>query len=157
MPAVRIFSLYAATAVFFDFLLQVTAFVALLSLDSKRQENNRLDILCCIKEPKKSTSEEISCNVYIVMKYFSQVLLSDFVRPVVVSSLLTGALWRLNGFHVCFNTCSTIKQMLGTFEWPFTLLCFIFIISDILLEWQVFFKIIISLFSFYLINKKNIT
>ena len=86
MPAVRIFSLYAAAAVFFDFLLQVTAFVALLSLDSKRQENNRLDILCCIKEPKsKSSSDQMGCSVYTVMKYFAEVLLSDFVRPVVVS------------------------------------------------------------------------
>ena len=87
MPAVRIFSLYAAAAVFFDFLLQITAFVALLSLDSKRQENNRLDVLCCIKEPKINTlSDQIVC-VYTFMKnYFAEALLSDFIRPVVVSN-----------------------------------------------------------------------
>ena len=87
MPAVRIFSLYAAVAVFFDFLLQITAFVALLSLDSKRQENNRLDVLCCIKEPKYNTlSDQIVC-VYTFMKnYFAEALLSDFIRPVVVSN-----------------------------------------------------------------------
>mgnify|MGYP002259997769 FL=1 len=85
MPAVRIFSLYAAVAVFFDFLLQVTAFVAILSLDYKRQQNNRYDLCCCIKEPKKDSSGNISCNMYVVMKYFAEVLLSDIVRPVVVS------------------------------------------------------------------------
>lgn len=86
MPAVRIFSLYAAAAVFFDFLLQVTAFVALLSLDSKRQESNRLDVLCCVKEPKYNTpSDQMTC-VYTCMKnYFAEALLSDYVRPVVVS------------------------------------------------------------------------
>lgn len=91
MPAVRIFSLYAAAAVFFDFLLQITAFVAVLSLDFKRQENNRLDLFCCIKEPKLNYSSDRNCNVYIVMKWFAGVLLSDFVRPVVVSIF-----WRKN-------------------------------------------------------------
>lgn len=38
MPAVRVFSLYAALAVLFDFLLQITCFVGLMSLDARRQE-----------------------------------------------------------------------------------------------------------------------
>ena len=38
MPAVRVFSLYAALAVFFDFLLQITVFIGLMTLDAKRQE-----------------------------------------------------------------------------------------------------------------------
>ncbi|ETE68091.1 Niemann-Pick C1 protein, partial [Ophiophagus hannah] len=38
MPAVRTFSLFAAVAVFIDFLLQITCFVSLLGLDVKRQE-----------------------------------------------------------------------------------------------------------------------
>jgi Niemann-Pick C1 protein len=37
MPAVKIFSLYAALAVLIDFLLQISTFVALLTLDAKRQ------------------------------------------------------------------------------------------------------------------------
>ena len=85
MPAVRVFSLYAAVAVFFDFLLQVTAFVAILSLDCKRQQNNRYDLCCCIKGQKKKSSWNISCNMYVVMKDFAEVLLSDIVRPIVVS------------------------------------------------------------------------
>lgn len=87
MPAVRIFSLYAAAAVFFDFLLQITAFVALMSLDAKRQENNRLDVLCCVKEPKSNTPSDQMICVYTFMKdYFAEALLSVFVRPVVVSN-----------------------------------------------------------------------
>lgn len=38
MPAVRTFALTSGVAVILDFLLQVSAFVALVSLDSRRQE-----------------------------------------------------------------------------------------------------------------------
>jgi Niemann-Pick C1 protein len=36
MPAVVDFSIYAALAIFFDFLLQLTCFAALMALDAKR-------------------------------------------------------------------------------------------------------------------------
>ena len=36
MPAVQAFSYYASLAIFFDFLLQITCFVALLALDTRR-------------------------------------------------------------------------------------------------------------------------
>ncbi|XP_006166081.2 NPC1-like intracellular cholesterol transporter 1 isoform X2 [Tupaia chinensis] len=49
MPAVRTFALTSGLAVILDFLLQMSAFVALLSLDSKRQEASRLDTCCCVK------------------------------------------------------------------------------------------------------------
>lgn len=38
MPAVRTFALTSGVAVILDFLLQVSAFLALVSLDSRRQE-----------------------------------------------------------------------------------------------------------------------
>ncbi|XP_078061277.1 NPC1-like intracellular cholesterol transporter 1 [Mustelus asterias] len=53
MPAVRSFALYAALAVFFDFLLQMSAFVALMSLDARREESGRLDICCCVHSKRK--------------------------------------------------------------------------------------------------------
>lgn len=43
MPAVRTFSLFAGLAVFIDFLLQISCFVSLLSLDAKRQEVRHTD------------------------------------------------------------------------------------------------------------------
>ncbi|KAM9960108.1 hypothetical protein ACTFIW_009233 [Dictyostelium discoideum] len=48
MPAVQAFSYYAALAIFVDFLLQVSAFSALLVLDSKRASSRRIDCLPCI-------------------------------------------------------------------------------------------------------------
>ncbi|MQI27742.1 hypothetical protein EI009_25935, partial [Escherichia coli] len=44
-----VFSMFAALAVLLDFLLQVTAFVALLVLDSLRAEAKRVDCFPCIK------------------------------------------------------------------------------------------------------------
>ena len=38
MPAVKAFALYAGMALFLDFLLQITCFVSLLTLDTARQE-----------------------------------------------------------------------------------------------------------------------
>lgn len=49
MPAVRIFSLYAAMAVFIDFILQITCFVSLMTLDCKREASKRYNLFCCIK------------------------------------------------------------------------------------------------------------
>ncbi len=52
MPAVRVFSLYAAIAVLFDFLLQITCFVALLAIDARRElvstTTERAQVLCCL-------------------------------------------------------------------------------------------------------------
>ncbi|XP_057435160.1 uncharacterized protein LOC130727894 isoform X2 [Lotus japonicus] len=49
MPACRVFSMFAALAVLLDFVLQVTAFVALIVLDSQRAEDKRVDCFPCIK------------------------------------------------------------------------------------------------------------
>ncbi|XP_068639984.1 uncharacterized protein [Aristolochia californica] len=56
MPACRVFSMFAALAVLLDFLLQVTAFVALIVFDFLRTEDHRVDCFPCIKIPV-STAE----------------------------------------------------------------------------------------------------
>lgn len=48
MPAVRNFAFYGAGAVLINFLLQMTCFIGLLSLDQKRLEENRIDCVPCI-------------------------------------------------------------------------------------------------------------
>jgi hypothetical protein len=47
MPAVRVFSLYSAMAVLLDFLFQITVFVALMTLDAKREEVKRHRFRVC--------------------------------------------------------------------------------------------------------------
>ncbi|KAL9273785.1 NPC intracellular cholesterol transporter 1-like protein [Drosera capensis] len=56
MPACRVFSMFAALAILLDFLLQVSAFLALIVFDFKRAEDNRIDCFPCIKIT--STSEQ---------------------------------------------------------------------------------------------------
>lgn len=46
MPAVKAFAFYAAVALLIDFLLQITCFLALLSLDVRREKKGRLDVFC---------------------------------------------------------------------------------------------------------------
>ncbi|KAM6156387.1 NPC1-like intracellular cholesterol transporter 1 [Erethizon dorsatum] len=85
MPAVRTFALTSGLAVFLDFLLQITAFVALLSLDSKRQEALRPDILCCLgpqKLPPLDQSEGLLLGFF--RKKYTPFLLHGFTRPVVL-------------------------------------------------------------------------
>ncbi|KAD5960225.1 hypothetical protein E3N88_11697 [Mikania micrantha] len=49
MPACRVFSMFAALAILLDFLLQVTAFVALIVFDFLRAEDQRVDCFPCIR------------------------------------------------------------------------------------------------------------
>ncbi|EFH67498.1 predicted protein [Arabidopsis lyrata subsp. lyrata] len=58
MPAVRVFSMFAALAVLLDFLLQITAFVALIVFDFQRTEDKRVDCFPCIKTSKSSNSAD---------------------------------------------------------------------------------------------------
>ncbi|XP_065063521.1 NPC intracellular cholesterol transporter 1-like isoform X2 [Rhopilema esculentum] len=98
MPAVRVFSQYAALAVFFDFLLQITAFVALLALDAKRHKNDRLEFACCLKVSKMATKENTGCSgnenegclYYLFKKFYAPFLMMKKVRVIVM--LVFGAL-----------------------------------------------------------------
>ncbi|KAL5968169.1 NPC intracellular cholesterol transporter 1, partial [Taenia solium] len=49
MPAVRVFALYAGVSIVINFLLQIFAFTALLTLDARREVARKWDVLCCIK------------------------------------------------------------------------------------------------------------
>uniref|UniRef100_A0A0E0KTZ3 SSD domain-containing protein n=1 Tax=Oryza punctata TaxID=4537 RepID=A0A0E0KTZ3_ORYPU len=49
MPATRVFSMFAALAVLLDFLLQVSAFVALIVLDFRRAQDGRIDCVPCAR------------------------------------------------------------------------------------------------------------
>eukprot|EP01132_Coremiostelium_polycephalum_P006736 gene6736-8352_t len=60
MPAVQAFSFYASIAIFFDFLLQISAFASLLVLDAKRSESRRIDCFPCVSlnDGENSDDEE---------------------------------------------------------------------------------------------------
>ncbi|XP_076838212.1 NPC intracellular cholesterol transporter 1 [Brachyhypopomus gauderio] len=85
MPAVRTFSLFAGLAVFIDFLLQISCFVSLLGLDIRRQERNRLDIMCCIKLSDAPEEKTDGILFYFFKKIYAPFILTDWVRPLVVA------------------------------------------------------------------------
>ncbi|XP_038979789.1 NPC intracellular cholesterol transporter 1-like isoform X2 [Phoenix dactylifera] len=58
MPACRVFSMFAALAILLDFLLQVTAFVALIIFDFLRAEDERVDCVPCIKLSSSIDSDQ---------------------------------------------------------------------------------------------------
>lgn len=78
MPAVRVFSMFAALAVFLDFVLQVTAFVALIIFDFLRIADNRIDCFPCIKISSSDGSERESAAVVQRKKGFLVRYMEDF-------------------------------------------------------------------------------
>ncbi|XP_069106918.1 NPC intracellular cholesterol transporter 1-like, partial [Argopecten irradians] len=84
MPAVQVFSMYAGMAVFIDFLLQITCFVGLMTIDARRQESNRYDMCCCVKLPEEKSEKSEGWLFRVVKYYYSHFLLQEWVRPIVV-------------------------------------------------------------------------
>ncbi|XP_058807080.1 NPC intracellular cholesterol transporter 1 isoform X2 [Phymastichus coffea] len=86
MPAVKAFALYAGMALLIDFILQITCFVSLLTLDTLRQANNRLDICCFIRGSKKDSGEEaVDGLLYKIFKAaYVPLLMKKWVRAAVM-------------------------------------------------------------------------
>jgi len=77
IPALQSFCLVAAIAVLFDFIFQVTVFIAILSLDNSRIKSLRYDILVCMKsdsyvEPRKELIKRFFEN------YFTPLILKKY-------------------------------------------------------------------------------
>ncbi|CAL4059784.1 unnamed protein product, partial [Meganyctiphanes norvegica] len=93
MPAVKSFSLYAGFALVLDFFLQMTCFVAILTIHAKRHEQNRFDVLCCLRGSKKSSSEDKESKFcFALFEEYARFILTDLVRYFVVL-LFTGILF----------------------------------------------------------------
>ncbi|XP_068617935.1 NPC intracellular cholesterol transporter 1 isoform X2 [Battus philenor] len=85
MPAVRAFALYAGAALLVDFLLQVTCFVALLAIDTHRQNANRFDVLCCLSGSKADAQSPGEGALY---KLFSHVYVPFLMKREVRASVM---------------------------------------------------------------------
>ncbi|CAN7137118.1 unnamed protein product [Brassica rapa subsp. narinosa] len=96
MPAVRVFSMFAALAVLLDFILQVTAFVALIVFDFKRTEDKRVDCFPCIKKPQPSDSSDKCVSqekAGLLTRYMKDVhapILSHWVVKILVIAFFFG-------------------------------------------------------------------
>ncbi|XP_026674415.1 NPC intracellular cholesterol transporter 1 homolog 1b-like isoform X2 [Ceratina calcarata] len=86
MPAVNTFALYASLSILINFLLQITAFVCLLSLDAQRFEKRLLDVFCCVKIDKENFIEEESFNLMhtIFKRFYTPTLMTTPCRIIVL-------------------------------------------------------------------------
>lgn len=84
MPAVKTFALYATVAILFNFLLQITAFVAFMALDQNRYDAGLLDLLCCIHTNKPETIQT-PLNGFlqrVFEKFYTPFILRQWVFPI---------------------------------------------------------------------------
>ncbi|VDK29219.1 unnamed protein product [Gongylonema pulchrum] len=113
MPAVKVFSLYAALAIFFNFFLQITCFLAVFVLDVQREEDGRPEVCCC----KRITAVEVMSNdgymLYLFSNYYAPFLLSKYVRILVV---LLFAGWLSSSFAVLGNIPLGLDQKMAVPE-----------------------------------------
>ncbi|XP_055608436.1 NPC intracellular cholesterol transporter 1 homolog 1b [Uranotaenia lowii] len=85
MPAVNTFAWYATVALLVDFLLQITAFVALMALDEQRASSGRLDLFCCVKSSSKlDKRENVGFLEYLFGRYYAPFLMKRSVRATVL-------------------------------------------------------------------------
>ncbi|KAL8174111.1 UNVERIFIED_CONTAM: hypothetical protein K2H54_038487 [Gekko kuhli] len=85
MPAIRTFALNSAVAILFDFLLQMTTFVALVSLDARRQKASRFDLCCCVRlEKRGKVKKHKSLLRSFTRRFYVPVLLNSIVRMLVM-------------------------------------------------------------------------
>nr|XP_023012614.1 Niemann-Pick type protein homolog 1B-like [Leptinotarsa decemlineata] len=84
MPAVHTFALYATLAVLLNFIFQITAFVALLSLDVERHQANRMDLFCCIKTDNPQDGNSSSLLQKFWINYYTSFIMKYPVRCIIM-------------------------------------------------------------------------
>ena len=108
MPGIRWFCLYASPTIIISFIYQMTFFIAVVALDDRRQEANRLDFLICFKSTKAATMNEVTyeeetrtCGQNLIHAYAS-FLLKPFTK-IFVLILFAGMLgvgsWYASGIE----------------------------------------------------------
>ncbi|XP_065167705.1 NPC intracellular cholesterol transporter 1 homolog 1b-like [Atheta coriaria] len=85
MPAVHTFAFFATIALLFDFLLQITAFIALLAIDERRYKENRWDFCFCVKQ-ERSDGLTFSEGWFFKAwkKYYTPFIMSKPMRYIIV-------------------------------------------------------------------------
>lgn len=90
-PAVVTFAIFVSIALGFLFVFQITAVVAILSLDYKRSSQNRVDVFCCIQKKVLNDDDPINSEVPYesvitkLMEPYSGFLLKSPVKLVVIA------------------------------------------------------------------------
>ncbi|KAF9170745.1 hypothetical protein BGX21_006734 [Mortierella sp. AD011] len=88
MPAVSVFAMYAAMAVWVDFLLQVTAFVSCIALDAQRTEEDRVDCIPCIEIHAPQAIDTEGALPAWVRKYYGPLILNSSVKRIIIAAFI---------------------------------------------------------------------
>lgn len=122
IPSIRAFCQFAAIGALFDFILQVTSFMAVLVLSSKREAANRRDWVCCYvapadaggcidKSPHDTTKDEIL--TVFMRDYYAPALLSKKGKAIVsVASVAICAfsIWAMLQIKIDFDLESFVPD-----------------------------------------------
>lgn len=84
MPAVQAFAMYAGMSLLINFVLQMTLFVALFSLDVAREEDSRFDVCCCIRRSKVEMDSDTRFLHKVFETTYAPFLMRPWVRAVVI-------------------------------------------------------------------------
>jgi len=103
VPALYSFCLVAGLAVITDFILQITLFTAALTLDGKRIQNNRADILFCYKIKKEKQPR----------KEWIRTLFEKFFVPFLFYPLTQIVVFAIAACLIMISICACIKLELG--------------------------------------------
>ena len=96
MPAVKNFAIYAAGAVVINALLQVTMFIAILSLNQRRVEDNRADCFPCVRVKRADLNAAHGAGAYgyddegPLQRFIRKTYAPFLVKPVVKVCVVVG-------------------------------------------------------------------
>lgn len=100
MPAVKTYTMFAGMAVLCNFLMQITCFVAVLAIDAKRKESQRVDCFCCLQQ---STNDGGNVKdgylYYFFSNYFSPFVLNKYFRLLVLYVFIGAACFSVAILH----------------------------------------------------------
>ena len=106
MPGVRAFSLNASLAIIINFIMQITCFVVLLTLDAKREQSRRVDLVCCIKLKLNAVTDKFQKRKSFLYNFFRKIytpiLFNNVVRAVVIVIFV-------GFFFACLAMCDKLK------------------------------------------------
>jgi predicted RND superfamily exporter protein len=103
VPALYSFCLVAGFSVITDFLLQITFFLAALALDGKRIQENRADIVFCIKKAKVEPQR----------KEWVRTAFQEYYVPMVFNKYTQGVIFLIAGCLTAISIMSCFKLKLG--------------------------------------------
>ncbi|KAF1745072.1 hypothetical protein MXB_854 [Myxobolus squamalis] len=98
IPAVRSFSLFAAAAISINFLMQMTLFLVIFTLEAIREEKKIPVIFCCFNLSYERISDNQPNIIERIFKILSKVILNKWVKPIIF--ILFVNLWFVSLYYI---------------------------------------------------------